>query len=243
MKSKKQKKAQKNKEQIDDKLQDEIMSYLSKNETLLKTENESEKEMKQIKEENDKYLQEIKSKSTDEIFDEIVKALNNTMQLEKEAQESQDKIAIENENIKTYYLNAQTVDKQYNELDAYNKTILQKIKEISQDKIKIAELEVKKKLQNKDYTSPTLEKQMVCVCTGTSYTIEELKEITMRKLSYLLRVVDRKLSYQIQMTAAMSGFVQMKEDPTHWIFGDQSYNIAKELTDAEEFTKRFERVT
>ena len=141
MKSKKQKKAQKNKEQIDDKLQDEIMSYLSKNETLLKTENESEKEMKQIKEENDKYLQEIKSKSTDEIFDEIVKALNNTMQLEKEAQESQDKIAIENENIKTYYLNAQTVDKQYNELDAYNKTILQKIKEISQDKIKIAELE------------------------------------------------------------------------------------------------------
>lgn len=105
------------------------------------------------------------------------------------------------------------------------------------------ELELKKKLQNKDYTSPTLEKQMVCVCTGTSYTIEELKEITMRKLSYLLRVVDRKLSYQIQMTAAMSGFVQMKEDPTHWIFGDQSYNIAKELTDAGEFTKRFERVT
>ena len=141
MKSKKQKKGQKNIEQTDDKLQDEIMSYLSKNETLLKTENESEKEMKQIKEENEKYLQEIKSKSSDEIFDEIVKALNSTMQLEKEAQESQDKISIENENIKTYYLNAQTVDKQYNELDAYNKTILQKIKEISQDKIKIAELE------------------------------------------------------------------------------------------------------
>ena len=68
MKSKKQKKGQKNKEQTDDKLQDEIMSYLSKNETLLKTENESEKEMKQIKEENEKYLQEIKSKSSDEIF-------------------------------------------------------------------------------------------------------------------------------------------------------------------------------
>ena len=144
MKSKKQKKNQKEKEQIDTKLQNEIMSYLSKNETLIKTESESEKEMKQIKEENDKYLQDIKSKSTDELFDEIVKALNNTMQLEKEAQESQDKIVIENENIKTYYLNAQTVDKQYNELDAYNKTILQKIKEISEDKVKIAELEESK---------------------------------------------------------------------------------------------------
>ena len=144
MKSKKQKKNQKEKEQIDNKLQDEIMSYLSKNETLIKTESESEKEMKQIKEENEKYLQDIKSKSTNELFDEIVKALNNTMQLEKEAQESQNKIVIENENIKTYYLNAQTVDKQYNELDAYNKTILQKIKEISEDKIKIAELEESK---------------------------------------------------------------------------------------------------
>ena len=37
------------------------------------------------------------------------------------------------------------------------------------------ELEIKARLQNKNYTSPSLEKQMVCVCAGTGYTLKELK--------------------------------------------------------------------
>jgi hypothetical protein len=57
------------------------------------------------------------------------------------------------------------------------------------------ELEIKARLQNKDYTSPTLEKQIVCVAVGTGFAIEYLHKITMRKLSLLLKTVDSKSMY------------------------------------------------
>lgn len=105
------------------------------------------------------------------------------------------------------------------------------------------ELEIKAKLQNKDYTSPTLEKQIVCVAVGTGFTIEYLYTITMRKLSLLLKTVDAKSMYYAQVQAAMSGMVKFKEDPKHWIFTDNKKNIKDELTSLENFEKKFEHVT
>lgn len=105
------------------------------------------------------------------------------------------------------------------------------------------ELEIKAKLQNKDYTSPTLEKQIVCVAVGTGYSIEYLHTITMRKLSLLLKTVDAKSMYYAQVQAAMSGMVKFKEDPKHWIFTDNKKNIKDELTSLENFEKKFEHVT
>ena len=105
------------------------------------------------------------------------------------------------------------------------------------------ELEIKAKLQNKDYTSPTLEKQIVCVAVGTGFTMEYLHKITMRKLSLLLKTVDAKGMYYAQIQAAMSGMVKFKEDPKHWIFTDNKKNIKDELTSLENFEKKFEHVT
>ena len=105
------------------------------------------------------------------------------------------------------------------------------------------ELEIKARLQNKDYTSPSLEKQMVCVCAGTGYTLEELKGIPLRKLSLLLRTVDSKASYYAQVQGAYSGMVKFKQDPKHWIFGDNKKDISKEFTSLESFTGKFDRVT
>ena len=105
------------------------------------------------------------------------------------------------------------------------------------------ELEIKAKLQNKDYTSPTLEKQIVCVAVGTGFTMEYLHKITMRKLSLLLKTVDAKSMYYAQVQAAMSGMVKFKEDPKHWIFTDNKKNIKDELTSLENFEKKFEHVT
>lgn len=105
------------------------------------------------------------------------------------------------------------------------------------------ELELKARLQNQDYTAPTLEKQIVCVAVGTGYSLEYLKTIPMRKLSMLLRIIDRKESYYTQLQASMSGFVTFKEDPKHWIFSDDKKNIAKELTSIDNFTKKFDAVT
>lgn len=105
------------------------------------------------------------------------------------------------------------------------------------------ELEIKAKLQNKDYTSPTLEKQLVCVAVGTGFSLEYLQKITMRKLSLLLKTVDAKSMYYAQVQAAMSGMVKFKEDPKHWIFTDNKKNIKDELTSLENFEKKFEHVT
>ena len=105
------------------------------------------------------------------------------------------------------------------------------------------ELEIKARLQNKDYTSPTLEKQLVCVAVGTGFTMEYLQKITMRKLSLLLKTVDAKNMYYAQIQAAMSGMVKFKEDPKHWIFTDNKKNIKDELTSLENFEKKFEHVT
>lgn len=105
------------------------------------------------------------------------------------------------------------------------------------------ELEIKARLQNKDYTSPTLEKQMVCVAVGTGYSLEYLRGISMRKLSLLLKTVDAKSMYYAQVQAAMSGMVKFKEDPKHWIFTDNRKNIKDELTSLENFEKKFEHVT
>lgn len=105
------------------------------------------------------------------------------------------------------------------------------------------ELELKAKLKNQDYTSPTLEKQMLCVIAGTSYKIEELKELPIRKLSYLLRIVDKKGTYYAQLQGQMSGMVTFKEEPKHWIFSNDKHNIKDELTDFDTFQKKFEHVT
>lgn len=105
------------------------------------------------------------------------------------------------------------------------------------------ELEIKARLQNKDYTSPTLEKQLICVAVGTGFAIEYLHKITMRKLSLLLKTIDAKNMYYAQVQAAMSGMVKFKEDPKHWIFTDNKKNIKDELTSLENFEKKFEHVT
>ena len=102
---------------------------------------------------------------------------------------------------------------------------------------------MKRYIDAKDYTSPTLEKQMTCVAVGTGFTFDYLQKITMRKLSLLLKTVDAKNVYYAQIQAAMSGMVKFKEDPKHWIFTDNKKNIKDELTSLENFEKKFEHVT
>jgi len=106
------------------------------------------------------------------------------------------------------------------------------------------ELKLKNKLQNKDYTAPTLEKQLLCVGISTGYTLDYLHTIPIRKLSMMLRLVDRKNSYYAQLQASMSGMVEFKEGSIkHWIFTDDKKNIANELTNLQDFEKKFEMVT
>ena len=105
------------------------------------------------------------------------------------------------------------------------------------------DLEKKKRLENKDYSSPTLEKQLVCIASNTAYTFQDLKNISIRKITYLLRVIDAKCSYYAQIQGQYSGMVKFKEDPKHWIFSDNSRDVNKEIMLLDDFKQKFKNVT
>ena len=72
---------------------------------------------------------------------------------------------------------------------------------------------------------------------------EELKDITIRKMSYLLKVIDRKGHYFAQIQGMYSGMVQFKEEPIHWIFGDDSRELKKDIMSLDSFNDKFSKVS
>lgn len=105
------------------------------------------------------------------------------------------------------------------------------------------ELAIKAKLKQKNTEMPNLEKQMACIVSSTNYTFESIMEITLRKLNLLLKTIDSKHTYYAQLQGQMSGMVSFKEDPKHWIYGKESAGLADELTDADSFLSKFDKVT
>ena len=203
----------------------------------------------EIKNELDNIIKEIvESKGTKEQIDIAkIEYFKEKMKCKKCGSNMREIISIKNEgNIKKLSIkNTDISPKDFDELKAL--VSRQNILDYDGDKyidpdLK-EELEIKARLQNKNYTSPSLEKQMVCVCAGTGYTLKELKEIPLRKLTLLLKTVDSKASYYAQVQGAYSGMVKFKEDPKHWIFGDNKKDISSEFTSLESFTGKFNDVT
>ena len=203
----------------------------------------------EIKNELDNIIKEImESKGTKEQIDIAkIEYFKEKMKCKKCGSNMREIISIKNEgNIKKLSIkNTDISPKDFDELKAL--VSRQNILDYDGDKyidpdLK-EELEIKARLQNKNYTSPSLEKQMVCVCAGTGYTLKELKEIPLRKLTLLLKTVDSKANYYAQVQGAYSGMVKFKEDPKHWIFGDNKRDISQEFTSLDNFTQKFDRVT
>ena len=107
------------------------------------------------------------------------------------------------------------------------------------------EMELKARMQNKNYTSPSLEKMLVCISISSSYTMEMLKEqVSLRKLSLMLKTIDAKGYYYAQIQGAMSRLVQFKDgDIHHWIFTDNKKDMSKEIMTMNDFQKKFASVT
>jgi hypothetical protein len=72
--------------------------------------------------------------------------------------------------------------------------------------------------------SPTIEDLVVCVMASTSYTLEEISNMSIRKFGQLVDRIDAKLHYQIFMTAFTSGFVDFKDKSVlkHWMSGKEN---------------------
>lgn len=92
-------------------------------------------------------------------------------------------------------------------------------------------MEIKANLENKNYNAPSLEKQLVCISISSPYRMEELQELTLRKMTLMLKTIDAKLTYQAQMQGMMSGMVTFKHDPPHWIFSSDKVDMSKKVMD------------
>lgn len=75
------------------------------------------------------------------------------------------------------------------------------------------------RLQQNANKMGSLEDQMICVCISSSYKLEDIYKLTIRKFNKILERVDCKLHYQIYKTAEMSGMVEFKNKDAiiHWM--------------------------
>lgn len=58
----------------------------------------------------------------------------------------------------------------------------------------------------------------------------------------MLKVIDHKNTYYAQLQGAMSGMVSFKEDPKHWIFGNDKRDISKEIMNLNDFQQKMSAV-
>ena len=106
------------------------------------------------------------------------------------------------------------------------------------------DLELKKQLESKNYTSPSLEKQLVGVSISSPYHIEELKEnVTLRKLALMLKMIDSQRTYYAQIQGQMSGMIEFKTPPLHWLYGNDKKDMSKEIMSLNDVQKKFAAVT
>lgn len=103
-----------------------------------------------------------------------------------------------------------------------------------------ADLDLKKKLQNKDYESPTLEKQIVVVALNSGRTYDDIKNMTIRKLTFMLKMIDSQMNYQMMTTASMSGFVTFKGDIPHYLYSNDKFgrDASKELQTLDQLKQK-----
>lgn len=95
-------------------------------------------------------------------------------------------------------------------------------------------------MQNQDFVSPTLEKQIIVVALNWGKSIDEIKNLPMRKLSFMLKMVDSQMNYQMMKTASMSGFVTFKGDIPHYIYSDDHFgrDVTKELKTLDQLKEK-----
>ena len=106
------------------------------------------------------------------------------------------------------------------------------------------DLELKKQLESKNYSSPSLEKQIVGICISSPYRIEELKEtVTLRKLALMLKMIDSQRLYYAQIQGQMSRMVEFKTPPLHWLYGNDKKDMSKEIMTMNDVQKKFAAVT
>jgi hypothetical protein len=78
---------------------------------------------------------------------------------------------------------------------------------------------IKAQLSGSNSKPASFEDTILCLVAATSLSLEEIYDLPLRKFIRLLQRADAKLHYQIYMTAAMSGMVEIKDKSIlrHWM--------------------------
>ena len=105
------------------------------------------------------------------------------------------------------------------------------------------DMEIKARLENKNYNTPSLEKQLICVSISSPYKLEDLQDLPLRKLTLMLKTIDAKNVYYAQLQGSFSGMVKFKEEPKHWIFSDNRKDMSKEVMTMNDVREKFKHVT
>lgn len=66
--------------------------------------------------------------------------------------------------------------------------------------------------------SATLERKIVAIASQTSYKLDEILNLPMRKFIIMLQMVDDVIRYQCDRTGMMSGMVTFKQPLEHWLY-------------------------
>ena len=88
----------------------------------------------------------------------------------------------------------------------------------------------------------TTEKKIVCVAAKTSYKMDELYNMPIRKFLMLLTAVDDAIQYEATRVGMMTGMVSMKEPPEHWIYKKETDVMGDAYKSLDEFKSEMSQV-
>lgn len=90
----------------------------------------------------------------------------------------------------------------------------------------------------------SLEDQMICVSISSSYKLEDIYRLPIRKFSKMLERIDHKLHYEIYKTAEMSGMVKFKDGDSlkHWMSDLYKDKYSDVMVDVNEINQKIEGV-
>lgn len=83
----------------------------------------------------------------------------------------------------------------------------------------------------------SLEKKIVCVSAKSSYKIEEIYNMSMRKFIMLLTAIDDAMAYECDRIGRMSGLVSSPKPLEHWIYKHEA-SLYDTAVDAKEYTTK-----
>lgn len=103
------------------------------------------------------------------------------------------------------------------------------------------DLEKAEKIRNKGRVPCDIEKQEMAVVIGSSLTLEDVKNLSIRKFFIALELIDKKLHYTMAKTASLSGFVEFKSDIVHYLIENES-SMEDKVIDYSQFKNKINSV-